>query len=215
MTLSTPHGTVSARLDVPDRARAVYVFAHGAGAGMDHGFMSALAQRLNALGVATLRYQFPYFEKGSRRPDPKSVLVDTVVAAVDAARETNLPVFAGGKSMGGRMTSHAAAERRLIDVKGLIFVGFPLHPAKKPGVTRATHLPDIAHPMLFLQGTRDALAEMDLITKTVSRLGTGATMHVVEGADHGFHVLKRSGRTDDEVLDELADTMLEHVVGLC
>ena len=200
--------SVSALLQRPADARALLVLGHGAGAGMRHVFMGALADRLAAEGIATLRYQFPYMEKGSRRPDRKPLLVSTVRAAVaEGARQAHdLPLFAGGKSMAGRMTSTAAAEAGLPGVRGLVFVGFPLHPAGKPGIERAAHLRNLECPMLFLQGTRDKLAEMELLLPVLAELGKGPWLHVVDGADHGFHVLKRSGRTDEEVLDELATT---------
>ena len=199
---------VSALLLRPAEARALLVLGHGAGAGMRHVFMEALSDRLAAEGIATLRYQFPYMEKGSRRPDRKPLLLSTVRAAVaeGARRIPDLPLFAGGKSMGGRMTSTAAAEAELPGVRGLVFVGFPLHPAGKPGIERAAHLRDVGCPTLFLQGTRDKLAEMELLRPVLAELGKGPRLHVVEGADHGFHVLKRSGRTDEEVLAELATT---------
>ena len=201
-------GDVSGILLRPDDAWAIYVLAHGAGAGMRHRFMEGIARALAARGVATLRYQFPYVEAGSRRPDPPGVLEATVRAAVARARELapDLPLVAGGKSMGGRMTSNAVARGSLTDVRALVFLGFPLHPAKQPGVGRAEHLERVQAPMLFLQGTRDDLADLGLITGVCERLGARATLHVVDGADHAFSVLKRSGRTDDEVMDELADT---------
>ncbi|MBW3533928.1 MAG: dienelactone hydrolase family protein [Gemmatimonadetes bacterium] len=182
--------------------------AHGAGAGMAHPFMEALARRLSDVGVSTLRFQFPYMAAGSRRPDRRPVLVAAWEAAVGAAAERagGLPLLAGGKSMGGRMASHAAAEDRLGGVRGLVFVGFPLHPARRPGTERADHLADVRLPMLFLQGTRDALADLDLLRPVLEPLGERATLHVVDGADHGFHVLKRSGRSDEDVLDEMART---------
>ena len=200
---------VSTLVVTPVRPRAWYVFAHGAGAGMRHPFMESLARRLASHGVGTLRYQFPYTEKGSRRPDPEPLLVATVRAAVEAGREVagGLPLLAGGKSMSGRMTSRAAAAEPLDGVKGIAFVGFPLHPAGRPGVGRAEHLARVAVPMLFLQGTRDTLADLTLLTPIVERLGERATLRVIEHADHGFHVLKRSGRSDDQVLDELAATI--------
>lgn len=201
-------GPLSALLGRPADARWGYVLAHGAGAGMHHAFMAALAGRLHASGVATFRYQFGYMEAGRRRPDPRPRLLRTVRRAVEEARRRlgDLPLVAGGKSMGGRMTSMADAEEPL-DVAGLAFVGFPLHPPRKPGTDRAAHLADVSRPMLFLQGTRDDLAHLDLLTPILEGLGARATLHVVDGADHGFHVLKRSGRTDDEVLDELAETL--------
>jgi predicted alpha/beta-hydrolase family hydrolase len=197
---------VSTLVVTPPRPRAWYVLAHGAGAGMRHPFMESLARRLATHGIGTLRYQFPYTEQGSRRPDPEPLLTATVRAAVDAGREVagDLPLLAGGKSMGGRMTSRAAAAEPLPGVRGLVFVGFPLHPAGRPGVTRAEHLSRVTVPMLFLQGTRDTLADLTLLEPIIERLGSRATMRVIADADHGFHVLKRSGRTDDAVLDELA-----------
>jgi predicted alpha/beta-hydrolase family hydrolase len=199
-------GSVSGLLLRPADAWALYVLAHGAGAGMRHRFMDDIATALAKRGIATLRYQFPYFEAGSRRPDPAGVLEATVRAAVSAARERapELPVVAGGKSLGGRMTSNAMARRSLEGVRGLVFLGFPLHPARQPGVTRAEHLGRVEAPMLFLQGTRDDLADLGLITSVCAGLGPTATLHVVEGADHSFGVLKRSGRTEAEVTDELA-----------
>jgi len=206
-------GDVSAIFHRPDDTWAVYVLAHGAGAGMRHHFMEDIAGALAARGVATLRYQFPYVEHGSRRPDPPGMLEATVRAAVAKARELapDLPLVAGGKSMGGRMTSNAMAHRSLDGVRGLVFLGFPLHPPKQPGVARGEHLARVQAPMLFLQGTRDTLADLDLITGVCERLGPQATLHVVEGADHSFSVLKRSGRTDAEVLEELADTITDWV----
>jgi predicted alpha/beta-hydrolase family hydrolase len=201
---------VSALLVSPPRPRALYVLAHGAGAGMRHAFMETMAQRLAQRGIATLRYQFPYVEKGSRRIDPEPLLLDTVRAAVAMGREEagRTMLVAGGKSMGGRMTSRAAAAAPLEGVAGLAFLGFPLHPAGQPGVSRAEHLFKVAVPLLFLQGTRDTLAELDLLRPVVDKLGSRATLHIVEHADHMFHVPKKSGRTDEQVLDELADTIL-------
>lgn len=206
-------GSVSGILLRPTDSRALYVLAHGAGAGMRHRFMEAVAQSLATRGVATLRYQFPYVEAGGRRPDPPGVLEATVRAAVATARESapDLPLVAGGKSLGGRMTSNAMARRSLEGVLGLVFLGFPLHPAKQPGVTRAEHLARVESPMLFLQGTRDALADLGLITSVCSSLGPRATLHVVDGADHSFSVLKRSGRGDGEVMEELSVAVTEWV----
>jgi predicted alpha/beta-hydrolase family hydrolase len=200
---------VSALLVSPDRPRALYVFAHGAGAGMRHAFMAAMAQRLAARDVATLRYQFPYTERGLRRIDPEPLLLDTVRAAVAMGREEagGVPLIAGGKSMGGRMTTRAAAAEPLAGVAGFAFLGFPLHPAGMPGMSRAEHLSRVALPMLFLQGTRDTLADLSLLRPVVGKLGARATLHVVEHADHMFHVLKKSGRTDELVMDELADAI--------
>jgi len=202
-------GRVSALLLRPPEPWAGYVLAHGAGAGMTHPFMESVARALMARGMATLRYQFPYTEAGGRRPDPPGVLRATVRAAVARAGELlpSLKLFAGGKSLGGRMTSHAAAERQLDEVGGLIFLGFPLHPPKRPAIERAEHLERVGQPMLFLQGTRDDLADLTLVREVCGGLGDRVTLHVVEGADHSFGVLKRSGRTGSEVLDELADTI--------
>ena len=201
-------GEVSALLVRPPDARFLYVFAHGAGAGMRHHFMEDAASLLAAQGIATLRYQFPYVEQGSRRIDPQPILLSTVRAAVAAAREAapDLPLLAGGKSMGGRMTSLAASKEPLA-VKGIVFFGFPLHPAGAPATERGEHLAAVPNPMLFLQGTRDKLSDLDLLRPVVDGLGSRATLHVVEGADHGFDMLKRSGRTAAEVLEELAKTV--------
>jgi uncharacterized protein len=202
-------GRVSALIMHPASARLILALGHGAGAGMRHPFMERLAEALAGEGIATLRYQFPYMEQGARRPDPPAVLEATVRAATALARERapNLPLLAGGKSLGGRMTSNAMARRPLDGVVGLVFFGFPLHPAKQPGTARADHLARVDLPMLFLQGTRDALADIGLMTSVTGALGPRATLHVVEGADHGFAVLKRSGRTDADVLAELARTV--------
>jgi predicted alpha/beta-hydrolase family hydrolase len=202
-------GPVSGLLLRPADAWLVYVLAHGAGAGMRHRFMETIAAALAGRGVATLRYQFPYTETGSRRPDPPGVLEATVRAAVAAAHAhaPELPLVAGGKSLGGRMTSNAQAHGPLPGVRALVFLGFPLHPPKQPGDRRAEHLQQVDLPMLFLQGTRDELAHLDLLRPVCDGLAPHATLHVVEGADHGFEVLKRSGRSDAEVMDELADTI--------
>jgi len=204
-------GEVSALLVRPEDARALYVLAHGAGAGMRHPFMDAIATRLAARGVATFRYQFPYVERGQKRIDPQPILLATVRAAVAAAAEAapGLPAIAGGKSMGGRMTSLAAAAEPLEGVRGLAFLGFPLHPAGKPSTDRAEHLARVTVPMLFLQGTRDALADLVLLRPIVAGLGPRARMVEQADADHGFHVPKRSGRTDDEMLDALAAEIAE------
>ena len=191
---------------LPAGARALFVFAHGAGAGMRHPFMEGTALRLAGQGVATMRYQFPYMDRGSRRPDPPSVLISTVRAAVETARrsELQLPLIAGGKSMGGRMTSLAAAEEPLPGVRGLVFMGFPLHAAGRPSSDRGAHLAGVQLPMLFLQGTRDKLADLELLRPVCSELAERARLHVIDEADHSFHVPKRSGRSDSDILDELA-----------
>jgi uncharacterized protein len=200
---------VSGILQTPAEARACYVMAHGAGAGMTHSFMAAVADGLADRNIATLRYQFPYMERGSRRPDSPAPAHRTVRAAVmEAAWQLPaLPLIAGGKSFGGRMTSQAQAEAPLPRIEGLAFFGFPLHPANKPSVTRAQHLNQIQIPMLFLQGTRDALADMTLLAQTTNTLGAKATLAEVSGADHSFHVSARSGRTDAEVLTDMLDTL--------
>jgi uncharacterized protein len=200
-------GAVSALLLRPEAPRACFVFAHGAGAGMAHSFMEAFAIGLCERGIASLRYQFPYMEKGSKRPDPPAIAQATVRAAVAKAAEIfpGLALIASGKSFGGRMTSQAQAAAPLPGVRGLAFVGFPLHPAGKPSTDRADHLARIDIPMLFLQGTRDSLAEATLIDPVVQRLGSRATLHLAEGADHSFHVLARSGRNDREVMNEILD----------
>jgi hypothetical protein len=209
--VGTTVGKVSGILLRPPDAWATYVLAHGAGAGMRHRFMESIAQVLAERGIATLRYQFPYVEAGSRRPDPPGILEATVRAAVAKAREStpDLPLVAGGKSLGGRMTSNAMARRPLDRVLGLVFLGYPLHPPKRPGVTRAEHLDRVESPMLFLQGTRDDLADLGLMTSVCHRLGPNASLHVVEGADHSFAVLKRSGRTEAEVMEELSLSLTE------
>ena len=199
--------SVSALLLAPADAVAGYVFAHGAGAGMSHAFMAAFAAGLAERGIATLRYQFPYMEKGSKRPDPPKVAHAAVRAAVaEAARRLpGLPLFAGGKSFGGRMTSQAQALRPLPGVRGLVFVGFPLHPAGKPSDERAAHLAEVDCPMLFLQGTRDELAALDQLQPVLRRLGGRATLVLLEDGDHSFHVRARSGRTDGETLEAMVE----------
>ena len=202
--------TVSALWLQPPQPRATYVFAHGAGAGMQHGFMTALSQALFERSVATLRYQFPSMERGSRRPDSPAVAHAAVRAAVAAAHERlpGVPLLAGGKSFGGRMTSQAQAAEPMPGVRGLVFVGFPLHPAGKPGVERATHLAQVDVPMLFLQGPRDELAELALLHGVVDGLGELATLHLEDDADHAFHVRARSGRNDVQVVQALAGAVL-------
>jgi len=203
-----------ARLDAlflrPAGARLLYVLAHGAGAGMRHVFLQRMAEALAEEGVATFRYEFPYMQGGRKRPDPPAVLHETVRAAVVAAREVapDLPLIAGGKSFGGRMTTQAQADAPLPGVRGIALLGFPLHPAGAPSVKRAEHLPRLTVPLLFLQGTRDELADLALLRPVVEGLPR-ARLHVVEGADHSFHVLKRGGRTDAEVLRELARAVSE------
>jgi predicted alpha/beta-hydrolase family hydrolase len=202
-------GEVSALLCRPAAARWLLAFAHGAGAGMRHRFMQDMSLRLAGAGIATFRYQFPYMEAGGRRPDARPVLLATVRAAIEAARAAapDLPLLAGGKSMGGRMTSLAAAEVPLPHVQGLVFFGFPLHPAGRTSTDRAKHLARVGLPMLFLQGERDRLAELDVLRPVTADLGARATLHVVPTADHGFHVLRSSGRSDADVLENLARTV--------
>ena len=209
-------GSVSELLIRPAKARGCFVFAHGAGAGMTHPFMETFAAGLGERGVASLRYQFPYMEKGSRRPDPPAIAQAAVRAAVAEARLScpGLPLIAGGKSFGGRMTSQAQASAPLTGVRGLAFLGFPLHPAGKPSSDRAKHLAEVHVPMLFMQGTRDNLAEVTLMEPVVAGLGPSASLHIVREADHSFHVLKRSGRNDGEVLDEVLDAFAAWVDGI-
>jgi uncharacterized protein len=201
-------GEVSALLVRPAKPRWLLVLAHGAGAGMTHPFLEALVGELSAAGIATFRYQFPYMEQRRRAPDRPPVLTAAVTAAVHAAQKAapGLPLMAGGKSMGGRMTSTAASQHPLDQVRGLVFFGFPLHPPGQPSIKRADHLAKVSVPMLFLQGTRDTFAGLDLLRPVCAKLGSLATLHVIESADHSFHVLKSSGKTDAEVLHELAQT---------
>jgi predicted alpha/beta-hydrolase family hydrolase len=200
---------VSGLLQAPPDARACYVLAHGAGAGMTHPFMAAVAVGLASRGIASLRYQFPYMERRGKRPDPPPVAQMTVRAAVAAAARAlpGLPLVAGGKSFGGRMTSQAQAKAPLPGVRGLAFLGFPLHPANRPAQDRATHLFDVHLPMLFLQGTRDALAALDQIEPVCKKLCERATLMLFENADHSFHVPARSGRTDAQVRGEVLDAL--------
>lgn len=207
VTIEVPgEGGVSGLLLKPKNARALYVFAHGAGAGMAHASMAAIATGLFERGIAALRYQFLYMERKSKRPDPPKLAQAAVRAAVAEGRRQapGLPLFAGGKSFGGRMTSGADAVAPL-DVRGLIFLGFPLHPAGKPARERADHLGHVHVPMLFLQGTRDALAELGHLEPVVKGLGKRATLKLYDPADHSFHVPAKSGRKDAEVLDEILD----------
>ena len=209
ITIDIPeHGSVSGLLDEPKTMAHGYVFAHGAGAGMSHVFMEQLAVRLMCRGIAVLRYQFPYMERGSSRPDTPAVAHAAVRAAVEAAaaRWPQLPLVAGGKSFGGRMTSQAQALHPQDAVAGLAFVGFPLHTSGSPSIKRAEHLKDIGIPMLFLQGSRDSLADLDLMSKVVESLPT-AEIEIIDDADHSFHVRRQSGSNDQAVLDRLADSM--------
>jgi len=208
VTISIDDATqVSGLLQAPQDARACYVLAHGAGAGMAHSFMAAVALGLAERRFATLRYQFPYMERGSKRPDTPKVAHAAVRAAVaEAARLLpGLALFAGGKSFGGRMTSQAQAVSPLPGVRGLVFLGFPLHPAGKPSDERGKHLSDVRVPMLFLQGTRDELADLPLLEALVQRLGANATLEILEEADHSFHVPARTGRKDSDVRARLLD----------
>jgi predicted alpha/beta-hydrolase family hydrolase len=207
-------GQVSALLVLPKSARWLLVLAHGAGAGMTHPFIESLAEQLSAVGIGTFRYQFPYMEQRRRVPDPPAVLTGSVEAATQRAKQAapGLPLLAGGKSMGGRMTSQAVAQPpsnlptgALHGVRGLVFFGFPLHPPNRPGTKRADHLAKVCIPMLFLAGTRDTFADLKLLRPVCRKLGPGATLHIIESADHSFHVLKSSKRTDIDVLRELAE----------
>lgn len=203
--------SVSAVLTEPPKPTACYVLAHGAGAGMNHPFMTAIADGLASRGFAVLRFQFPYMEQGSKRPDRPQLAQATIRAAAAKAAELlpGLPLFAGGKSFGGRMSSQAQAEQPLPAVRGLIFLGFPLHPAGKPSEKRAAHLAGIEVPMLFIQGTRDRLAEMPLLERTVTILDGVAELVAVDQGDHSFHVPARSGRTDQDVLGDVMDRMAD------
>ena len=217
-TLRIPVGneSVSALLTRPEDARALYLFAHGAGAGMTHKAMESNARGFAERGIATLRYQFPYMEKGSKRVDPPRIAHAAVrAAAAEAARlAPDLPMFAGGRSFGGRMTSQAQAESPLPGVRGLAFLGFPLHPAGKPGVERAEHLARVHVPMLFVSGERDALAEMELLRPVVERLADRATLYVVAAADHSLKVPGKSGRTPAEAEAEALGAMAAWMLGL-
>ena len=210
---------VSGRLLMPSDdvlPRACLVLAHGAGAGLEHPLMETHAVTLARGGIGTFRYHFPYMEEGRRRPDRPKLLHATVRAAVAQARELcpELLLLAGGRSMGGRMTSQAQAIEALDGVAGIVFLAFPLHPAKKPGIERAAHLAEVEIPMLFVNGTRDGLGDLELLKQVVSKLGKKATLHVVEGADHSFQVLKRSGRTHEEVHDELVAAVVDFTASL-
>jgi predicted alpha/beta-hydrolase family hydrolase len=207
---------VSGLLQTPPRARACYVLAHGAGAGMDHPFMVDVARELALRGVATLRYQFPYIERGARRPDPPQLAQATVRAAVAAALGLlpELPLIAGGKSFGGRMTSQTQAKASLQGVCGLAFLGFPLHPAGRPTQDRGEHLFDIQIPMLFLQGTRDTLAALDQLEPLCKKLGRRATLKLFADADHSFRVPARTGRKDAQVLGDVLDALAAWLDGV-
>lgn len=201
-------GEVSARLTEPDRASALYVFAHGAGAGMEHRFMEGMAQALADHGIATFRFNFPYTEAGKKAPNHQPILKKTIRSAVGAAQEhaPGLPTFAGGKSMGGRMTSLAQSEDPIPGVEGLIFLGFPLHAPGKPGSDRGAHLAEVEIPMLFLQGTRDRLARLELLEPVLAPM-RNARLEVFEGADHSFNVLKSIGTSESEMYAVLARTI--------
>jgi len=201
---------VSGLLIAPDKPRACYVLAHGAGVGMRHKFMAAVAHGLAEREIATLRYQFPYMERGSKRPDSPKVAQAAVRAAAEKARKLlpDLPLIAGGKSYGARMTSQAQAEVPLPGVHGLVFLGFPLHAPGQPSDARAEHLSGVQIPMLFLQGTRDDFADLDHLKPLVKRLGGRATLELFEDADHSFHVPAKSGRTDAQVMSELLDSFV-------
>ncbi|MCB0721428.1 MAG: dienelactone hydrolase family protein [Ignavibacteriae bacterium] len=200
--ISKEIGSVSALLYTPAKPSAILVFAHGAGAGIKNRFMETVSNTLGDLGIATLRFNFPYMEAGKKVPDRKPVATAAVAAAVEKAHELypKLPVFAGGKSFGGRMTSTAASEDMLSNIKGIVFFGFPLHAPGRPSSDRAEHLFSVKVPMLFLQGTRDALASFDLIKPLCKKLGKKATLYTIDGADHSFHVPKTSDLTDSEVI---------------
>jgi uncharacterized protein len=206
---SKSSGKVSALLTLPSQSRALYVLAHGAGAGMNHSFLDAIARGLETRRIGTFRYQFPYMEAGRNRVDPPAIAAATVRSAVAAAAQAapGVPLYAGGKSFGGRMTSTAQSQEPMAGVNGLIFLGFPLHAAGKPDDSRAAHLTGIRIPMLFLQGTRDALADLALLGPICKNLGRSVTLHELDGADHSFHVLRKSGRTDTEVMDESLDAI--------
>jgi len=211
ITVGDGGARVSGLLMRPPDARWLYVLAHGAGAGMRHPFLETIARALAERDVATLRYQFPYMERRASRPDPPALAAAAVRGAVaEAARlAPGLLLVAGGKSFGGRMTSTVQAEEPLPGVRGLVFLGFPLHPPGRPAYARAEHLAQVQIPMLFLQGTRDDFADLKLLQPVVKRLGDRATLHLVDGGDHSFHVLKRSGRTDAAVMDEITDAIAE------
>lgn len=204
-------GEVSAIYIRPKDAKWLLVFAHGAGAGMQHKFMNTASGKLADHGIATFRFNFPYTEKGKRSPDPQPILKKTIRSAVEAAQGLtgDLPILAGGKSLGGRMTSMAASENPLRGVRGIVFFGFPLHAPGKPSAERAEHLMNVTVPMLFLQGTRDNLANLDLLEPVCQQLKKNATLHIIEDGDHSFHLPKSAGRSDEEVIGELAKVVAE------
>lgn len=215
-TFAVKNGRVSALLTDPGSPKLVYVLAHGAGAGMRHPFLERVAGALRDRSMATFRYQFPYMEAGKKRPDAPALAEETVRRAVAAAAEAlpGVPILAGGKSFGGRMTSRAAADAALPGVRGLAFLGFPLHAPGKPGTERAAHLAGVAVPMLFLAGTRDTLAKLELVREVCDALGDRATLHVIEGGDHSFNVRKKDGRTPEEAMDELTRTLADWATAL-
>jgi hypothetical protein len=212
ITVDNTH-RVSGLLQAPPEARTCYVMAHGAGAGMAHPFMAAMANGLAERGIATLRYQFPYMEQGSKRPDTPKLAQATVRAAVAEASRLvpELALFAGGKSFGGRMTSQAQAVSPLSGVRGLVFLGFPLHPAGRPSDERGAHLLAVQIPMLFVQGTRDQLADLQLLQTLVGQLGARATLRLFQDADHSFHVPARTGRKDSEIIAEMSDALADWI----
>jgi predicted alpha/beta-hydrolase family hydrolase len=216
VAIEAPAGAVGGLLLRPPDARLLLVLAHGAGAGMRHPFLEGLARALAERQVATLRFLFPYAARGARRPDPPAVAYATVRAALETARDVapDLPLLAGGKSYGGRMTSEAAARGQLPGVRGIVFVGFPLPPAGRPGESRAAHLERVALPLLFVQGTRDALADLGLIRDVCSRLADRATLHVVQDADHSFRVPQRTGKIETDVMEEIALVVARWGAGL-
>lgn len=216
VTIPVGDGTVSGLLLTPPKARALYVVAHGAGAGMTHPFLTSIATLLSERGIATLRYQFPYMERKSRRPDSPAVATGAVRSVLVFAHTLahGLPLFAGGKSFGSRMTSTAESQEHLPDVRGLIFLGFPLHPPGAPASARADHLSEVRIPMLFLQGTRDEFAELNLLKPLVKSLGRRATLHLIDGGNHSFRVPTTTGRKNADVMAELADTIAAWIDGV-
>jgi predicted alpha/beta-hydrolase family hydrolase len=210
---SKSSGNVSAITYEPPDAKAILVLAHGAGAGMNHPFMESLASKLAGKSIAVFRYNFPYIENKRRSPDVPNILMSAVKsAALKASELYSLHVFAGGKSLGGRMTSNAASKNMLLGIKGIIFFGFPLHAPGKPSSDRAEHLYSVNSPMLFIQGTRDKLADLSLLNPVIKKIGDKASLHIIDGADHSFHVSKSSGRNDEEALDEIADAAGEWII---